>query len=80
MKDTVGMDNYGNSQSLIYCTNQPGKYKVGAAILAFPLMFAILANSLVVGYLCYICDIFISTRNISLTGLFPCKGAVTSYG
>ena len=46
LKDTVEMD-YSDS-SLIYCSNYSGQYRVGATILAFPLFFAILANSLVV--------------------------------
>ena len=48
MKDTVEMNNFGSRQSLIYCSNYSGQYKVGATILAFPLFFAIVANSLVV--------------------------------
>ena len=48
MKDIVEMDEFGSSQSLIYCSKYSGQYKVGATILAFPLIFAMLANSLVV--------------------------------
>ena len=46
LKYTVEMDH--SDSSLIYCSNYSGQYRVGATILAFPLFFAILANSLVV--------------------------------